>query len=312
MLSLGNKRDSSDDINDVRVQLERNGFAVVNAGNLEREVLARWANRFGRIQNHPKADRDGIVELITHRSGREIGQFDRSRASAHAEFLPHSDGAFVDGFCEENGLTKRVGPPCLFLLQCVKAADVGGESLLIDCQTIFDDLRRDSPEFLSTLLQLKLNFCGGRDSSLDKPLFERISVDRWRVRFRSDLVMVEESAQPVVRSFFNDYVRNPKYHREFALKPGEILIADNFRLLHGRKSIEAKSGVYRQVRRLWVWDDGNGTDYVTLEGKPLPAGAFQGMERYGPLPKRVCDCPPVKLALGIQSAFGRMNAYNRW
>jgi len=282
-----------------RARLERKGFAVIEAGNTDRETLREVAGYFGRIQNHPKAGPDGIVDLITHRT-EASGEFDRSKASVHAEFQPHSDGAFVDGFWVENGFTERLGPPSLFLLQCVNAAENGGESLLIDCQAVFEDLRRESPEIFSRLQQPNLCFCGGKDYSLSKSLFERISPERWRVRFRSDLVMVEESAQPAVRSFFHDYVLNPKYHEVFRLRPGEILIADNFRLLHGRKEIHATSAANRHVRRVWIWDDQSKAQYLTLEGSRLPRGAFLGMEGYGRLPIKSFENSDYPLNLGIR------------
>jgi len=287
----------SDRISEARARLEQKGFAVIDAGDAERESLLSWASQFGRVQNHPKAAADGIVDLVTDRSKAD-GAYDRSRASVQSEFLPHSDGAFVDGFWVENGLTRQIGPPSLFLLQCVKAAEVGGESLIIDGQAIFDDLRRESPELLARLRQPNLSFGGGKDYSLNKSVFERISSDRWRVRFRSDLLMVEQSARSAVLMFYQECVLNPKYHQLFTLKPGQILVADNFRLLHGRKEIELKEGSHRHVRRLWIWDSGNQTRYVTLQGDAQPAGAFPSMAGYAPLTPEAAGTTP--LALGIR------------
>jgi alpha-ketoglutarate-dependent taurine dioxygenase len=291
--------DFLNNVNEARAQLEKKGFAVVDAADTDRETLLAWASHFGQIQNHPKAGTDGIVDLITNRS--EIGgQFDRSRASVSSEFLPHSDGAFVDGLLVKSGVTRQVGPPSLFLLQCVTAAEEGGESLIIDCQTIFEDLRRESPQIFSFLTRPILSFCGGADYSLNKSLFERLSPDRWRVRFRSDLLMIEQSARSAVQSFFQDYVLNPKYHQVFPLKSGQILIADNFRLLHGRKQIEANEGAPRHVRRLWIWDPEVQSHYVTLEGKTMPTGAFPNGGKYDPLPLDTSEISPSPLALGIR------------
>ena len=55
-------------------------------------------------------------------------------------------------------------------------------------------------------------------------------------------------------SAFMSYLKNPAYQYQFRYKPGECLLLNNARVLHGRTAFDANSGTRHLKVGLINWD----------------------------------------------------------
>ena len=59
---------------------------------------------------------------------------------------------------------------------------------------------------------------------------------------------------------FTRLVRDPRHHYRFALRPGDVLLYDNHRVLHGRTEFDSAKGV-RHLQGAYIDHDGPDTMY---------------------------------------------------
>ena len=75
--------------------------------------------------------------------------------------------------------------------------------------------------------------------------------------------------------FIDSILRREEVLFEYQLKPGEILMENNLRNLHGRNQFkdEALAGRGRELRRIWLWRRHGklGMDPVALDAAELRA-----------------------------------------
>jgi alpha-ketoglutarate-dependent taurine dioxygenase len=180
----------------------------------------------------------------------------------------HTDGfAYGDGY-----------PDYIFLL-CVRPAIGGGESLAIDTYAILDALRaspdgadRALYDFLTTeaIEQTEPDFRSSlAPAIIDNGRGRRMS--RWTPIQRPDASLppeeVARQAALLARWTSITYeasVRAPK----FALRPGETLCLDNYRMLHGRTGFDDTE---RTLWRIWAW---------TREALHVPEGMLFSDSRF--------------------------------
>ena len=94
------------------------------------------------------------------------------------------------------------------------------------------------------------------DQCARSPVFARVSPNTWKIRWRYDFAtLVAPEAWDAVNLFYYKYVFNSKYLKRLALQPGDILVTDNWRVLHGREAFTDDPEKPRLLRRLWVGDD---------------------------------------------------------
>jgi gamma-butyrobetaine dioxygenase len=141
----------------------------------------------------------------------------------------------------------------VLFMHCLKSHDDGGCSMLVDGFKVAQRLREESPESFDLLSKLALDFSA--------PVSEQ---DDWRVKGR----VISLAADGVVEGIrFNgnsighldlpDDLIEPAYHAleqferilydeslwwQILLKPGDLLIIDNHRVLHGRQAFDPTMG----------------------------------------------------------------------
>ena len=117
---------------------------------------------------------------------------------------------------------------------------------------VAEDLRAQSPEFFELLAEQPVEFRFhdvGCDIRASAPM---LAVDSQgsltRIRFnnwlRSSLKVPEELVVPMYQAMAALWtlLRDPRYHLNLKLNPGELIAYDNNRILHGRKSFDPGSG----------------------------------------------------------------------
>jgi len=139
-------------------------------------------------------------------------------------------------------------PPLLTSLYCVENAASGGESLIIDGFRVVDDFRQKYPDYFQVLTQTPIQF---------KQLY-----NEWQYFYcRTQPVLeLDDSGQVARINFANShsyslklpfdqmeqfyaayaaffqYIKNPVYEYCFSLEPGDLLLMNDSRIMHGRKA----------------------------------------------------------------------------
>ncbi len=160
----------------------------------------------------------------------------------------HWDGAFLE--C-----------PSILLFQCLEPAQKGGETLFCDTEEILSYLTEKEKEILKKTkahyTTEKLAHYGGTMSQqiLDTHPITQRPVLRFGEMVTSKLSPVtrhtnNEAAEKILAKL-DSFLNNPNFQLVHRWKKGDILLADNHSLLHGRKAIRSsRDAPSRHMRRI--------------------------------------------------------------
>lgn len=143
-------------------------------------------------------------------------------------------------------------PPDVQLLLCLKNNVIGGESVFADGFRVADDLRLADPVAFDLLSRHPIDYRFHDDSCDIRTRGSAIEVDRGgrlvRIRFnnwlRAALMVPEDLVEPMYEALgkFWRMLRDPGYHLNLRLEPGDLIAYNNNRVLHGRAPFDARSG----------------------------------------------------------------------
>jgi len=312
ILSCEDRQHLNDIIPCIHEALMKNAYCILKLWDASEIALLEITNRLGNTQLHVRSGADGVATISPDvnpvRDGLDFSKYLGATSTVH---LPHTDGAYLDGFTLHNGNLIRIGPPAIVLLQCVQPAEVGGVNVIIDGQKILWDMMRNHPEILSPLLiPGNVSFCRDDHLAMHVSIFEQVSINRFRIRMRSDeALFVKTNAVTAVRQFIEKYIANPVYQQHIQLQAGEILILDNFRSLHGRDSFSSSNnGQKRLFRRTWIFDQDASSSLVNFAGVYQSCRAFMRFEPYTQLehPQSLTNPLPtlgIRLPVGLCRKF---------
>jgi alpha-ketoglutarate-dependent taurine dioxygenase len=230
---------------------------VLEAWDSESSTLKEVSERFGSVQTHIRADANGLVGISTETVvNREWEQY-RSEYSGLTteEFLPHTDGSYLHGLVHRDGHYIQLLPPKMLILQCWQSAVAGGASILIDVQRVYNDLAKENPAHLR-ILSTKgcVTYCRDDQIAIDRAVFEELNDGTIMLRFRYDAAAyLADWAVEAFHSLQRNYFANPKYQSRLNLAKAQIIVIDNYRMLHGRDSFSnGNAGQERKLRRIWL------------------------------------------------------------
>lgn len=156
-----------------------------------------------------------------------------------------TNSAFTDqGLAPHTDNPYREDPPALQLLHCIEAAHEGGETLLVDGFRVAADLRTNNPEAFAMLASTQVRFAWRDPHTILEALAPVVSlcadgdVIGLRVNDRALLGPLsdpglEERWHAAYRIFL-ELIAKSQASTRLSLMPGDILILDNRRYLHGR------------------------------------------------------------------------------
>lgn len=129
---------------------------------------------------------------------------------------------------------------------CYKQTDLGGDSILIDAEKIFQQLSYEHQEQLKTI-----NLFEHKIFPDDKESYPFVATDttgEYRFYYSFWLVKHQDKQNPAMLEF----QRLIKLIQPFKinLKEGDILIVNNHRVFHGRTAIEGSKD--RFLKRFWI------------------------------------------------------------
>lgn len=196
------------------------------ADQLGSRSLRGLSQRLGLVEK-------GAVQRVQALSEQALDQYGKILKSASNQaFAAHTD----ESFCAQ--------PARWLLLHCWQSAAVAGDSFWVDSQSL---IRRVGRETRIALEQMRLPY----------PCGDRVTVEAdGRVRFNVDEVMAASSRSGIsltlaqqawIRRFAAAFAANAQ---RIHLESEDLLVIDNWRVLHGRSAFAADSG--RLLKRIRV------------------------------------------------------------
>ena len=292
--------------NEIAWQVAEDGYAVIEAWDPESATLKEVAESFGRVQTHIRADSNGLVgispDTIVNR------EWEHFRSEYHGvsteEFLPHTDGSYLHGLVRKDGQYLELLPPKMLLLQCWQAAETGGANVLIDGQRVYRDLARDNPSYAKALSTKGcVTYCRDDQIAFDCAVFQPLPDGTMMLRFRYDgTAYLADWAAEAFHALQANYFANPRYRTRMRLTQGQILVVDNYRMLHGRDAFSSShSGNTRSMRRIWLAYDRLGV-LQNAVGEHRERRALQRFRAYDILPPTAGYAAMTPPDVGIRMA----------
>jgi gamma-butyrobetaine dioxygenase len=206
------------------------GFALLRGTPPEPNFLESLAGRIGPIR---ESNFGRIFDVKTTVAPT-------SNAYTTAALGPHTD------------LATREHPPGLQYLHCIANAAEGGDSLLVDGCKLCDRLAADEPEAWRLLTTLAIP-CANKANDCDYrwrgPLITRnargeLDTLRFTMWLRAPLVGPIDEVRATYRALraIVRLAEDPSLVFRFRLAPGDILLIDNRRVLHGRTAFLPTTG----------------------------------------------------------------------
>ncbi|WP_448562508.1 TauD/TfdA family dioxygenase [Trichothermofontia sp.] len=211
------------------------GFVILD-GDPEaqsKEDFAQLEQYFGQIIRHNQSDELGILPITL------LPDYPDYANTHHHQLALHTDGAF------------ETVPPAVMAMQCEVADATGGLSCLVDGYEVYQYLHQVDPVGLQYLFEPDVFHIERDNQSAQRAIFWHDRDGRLKIAFRSDTVAkirVKPCAQAVFERI-KDYLADPDHQFQWRLQPGQILIFDNMRMLHGRTAFPPNS--QRQINGLW-------------------------------------------------------------
>ena len=223
------------------------GFVIFENVPTQDNFIVNFANSIGSIR------RTNFGEFFNVKSKPNPNDL----AYTSLSLAPHTDNPY------------RKPVPCIQLLHCIENEVDGGLSTLVDGLAVTEELKKEHPSFFQILTEIKVRFQFVDDNVVLEDWAEMIQLDENKrlkqVRFspRLDFVPLMDKEKLelyyAARNKISEMYNSEKFRIEFKLKPGDLLMMDNYRLLHGRTEYNANEG-NRFLQGCYI-------DYDSTEGK---------------------------------------------
>ena len=223
------------------------GFVIFKKVPTKNNFIVNFANSIGSIR------RTNFGEFFDVKSKPNPNDL----AYTSLSLAPHTDNPY------------RNPVPCIQMLHCIENEVNGGLSTLVDGFTVTQKLKKDFKKFYRVLSEIKVRFQFIDQNVVLEDWAEMIKLDEngefKQVRFspRLDFVPLIDKEKLELyysaRKKISELYNSNQYRIEFKLSPGDLLMMDNYRLLHGRTSYDANEGK-RFLQGCYI-------DYDSTEGK---------------------------------------------
>src|SRR6056300_343347 len=237
----------SKEMYDLLISFYKFGFVVISEVPTQDNFIVKFANSIGSVR------RTNFGEYFDVKSKPNPNDL----AYTSLPLAPHTDNPY------------RNPVPCIQMLHCIENEVSGGLSTLVDGYTVTEELREKYKKYYEVLTKTKIRFQFVDDTVVLDSWAEMIQLDEQKkfkqVRFspRLDFVPLMEKNKLELyysaRNKISELYNSDQYRIEFKLSPGDLLMMDNHRLLHGRTTYNANEGK-RFLQGCYI-------DYDSTEGK---------------------------------------------
>ena len=232
----------------------RYGFIIIKNAPVKKNYLSKFANIIGILR---KTNFGTLFNVKSVRKASDLAY------TSHA-LSAHTDNPY------------RKPIPGIQLLHCIKNDSLGGHSTLTDGFSIADHLRKRYPKYFQLLSSIKIRFTYQDSKTILENWGETIelnsddSIKRVRLSPRLDYVPVLKKDKLdqfyKARSLFIRLCNSKNFMIKFKLKPGDIIVMDNYRTLHGRTSYNMSIGE-RHLQGCYVDHDSVESNLKNLKRK---------------------------------------------
>ncbi|MBD1135602.1 TauD/TfdA family dioxygenase [Pelagibacterales bacterium SAG-MED47] len=232
---------------DALINFYEYGFIIFKKVPTKNNFLINFANSIGSVR------RTNFGEYFNVKSKPKPNDL----AYTSLPLAPHTDNPY------------RNPVPCIQILHCIENGVKGGSSTLVDGFTVSEKLKREFPKYYKILSEVKVRFKFIDQSVVLEDWAEMIKLDEEgkfkQVRFspRLDFVPFMEKKKLALyysaRKKISEFYNSDKQRIQFKLSPGDLLMMDNYRLLHGRTTYNPDEG-NRFLQGCYI-------DYDSTEGK---------------------------------------------
>jgi alpha-ketoglutarate-dependent taurine dioxygenase len=227
-------------------------WATFSAAQTDRALRARWLTQLlhdgiAFLSGVPSAD-SAILEaaaLAGRVSETNYGLVYDVRSVPQPDNLAYSDLGL--GLHTDNPYREPV--PGFQVLHALVASPDGGESLFGDGFAIAEHLRANSPEAFAVLTQTAVSFLyRSKDAELyaERPLIQlscsgQLSAVHYNSRSVAPLRLAARDAVRFYSAYrrFAALLRDSRFHLQFRLRDGDLVVFDNQRTLHGRTAFSS-------------------------------------------------------------------------
>ncbi len=223
------------------------GFVIFKNVPTRDNFIVKFANSIGSIR------RTNFGEFFNVQS--KLNPNDLAYTSLN--LAPHTDNPY------------RNPVPCIQILQCIENEVSGGLSTLVDGYTVSEKLKQEFTDYYKILTEVKIRFQFIDQTIVLEDWAEMIQLDESgnfkQVRFSPRLDFVPLIDKEKLELFYSarkklsELYNSENYKIEFKLLPGDLLMMDNYRLLHGRTKYDANEG-NRFLQGCYI-------DYDSTEGR---------------------------------------------
>ena len=231
---------------DMLEQLRRFGFVLVRNVPAETDAVGEVVERIGPMR---RTNWGGIADVKAIASAYDLTMTSRGLEQ-------HTDNPY-----------REPVPGYIFLHCLVNDAD-GGDSTITDGFRVAQELQRSAPEEFDALTRVRPSFTYVDDDTILEnagPLIEldaRGRVRQLRLSNRTETAPAEDPALLDLyyraRQRLARLVNDPRFQLQFKLGPGDLMIMDNYRLLHGRTGYALGTG-HRHMRQCYMDRDSVGS-----------------------------------------------------
>ena len=212
------------------ISFYRYGFVIFKNVPIKDNFLINFANSIGSVR------RTNFGEFFNVKSKPNPNDL----AYTSLPLAPHTDNPY------------RNPVPCIQILHCIENNVQGGLSTLVDGFTVTEKLKKDFPKYYKILSEVKVRFQFVDQSVVLEDWAEMIRIDEngefKQVRFSPRLDFVPLLDLDKLELYYNarkkisELYNSDKYRIQFKLSPGDLLMMDNYRLLHGRTAYDSNEG----------------------------------------------------------------------
>ena len=223
------------------------GFVIFKNVPTKDNFIVKFANSIGSVR------RTNFGEFFNVQSKPNPNDL----AYTSLDLAPHTDNPY------------RNPVPCIQILQCIENEVTGGLSTLVDGYTVSEKLKQDFPDYYKILTEVKIRFQFIDQTIILEDWAEMIKLDESgnfkQVRFSPRLDFVPLIDKEKLELFYSarkklsELYNSENYKIEFKLLPGDLLMMDNYRLLHGRTKYDVSEG-NRFLQGCYI-------DYDSTEGR---------------------------------------------
>ena len=206
------------------------GFVILRSTPKKKNFILRFANSLGVVRP------TNFGKLFNVKSKKKVSDL---AYTSHA--LPaHTDNPY------------RKPIPGIQILHCIKNSSDGGYSTLTDGFSVANYMQKKYKNYFKLLTSVKIRFTYVSSKTILENWGETIELDK-KGMFKSIRLSPRLDYVPIIkkdklhqfykaRSLFIKLCNSKKFMIKFKLRPGDIMIMDNHRTLHGRTSYSLKNG----------------------------------------------------------------------